>query len=70
MQELINASEAAKAFGYSGTRTFMQAVRRMGIPFYQVNGKRPMFSPQEVGEWLNSRRVSQQGSKEVSTCGS
>ncbi len=57
ISELKPSSWAMQRLGFSDRVSFLQFVKREGVPFYRVSARNFKFSPQEVEAWLEARRV-------------
>lgn len=54
---LVSSSVIMAQFGYSNRASFLEFIKREGVPFYRFGARRIMFDQAEVNAWLASRKV-------------
>ena len=47
--------------GYNNRASFLEFIKREGVPFYRLGARRIMFDPVEVDSWLARHRVGKAG---------
>jgi predicted DNA-binding transcriptional regulator AlpA len=60
-ENLIPSREVMAKLGYNNRASFLEFIKREGVPFYRLGARRIMFDPAEVDSWLARHRVGKAG---------
>ena len=58
---LIPSRAVMAKLGYNNRASFLEFIKREGVPFYRLGARRIMFDPAEVDSWLARHRVGKAG---------
>ncbi|MDQ8193381.1 helix-turn-helix domain-containing protein [Coraliomargarita sp. SDUM461004] len=56
-QNLIPSRQVMARLGYTNRASFLEFIKREGLPFYRLGARRIVFDPDEVEAWLERHRV-------------
>lgn len=56
-EHLIPSREVMARLGYNNRASFLEFIKREGLPFYRLGARRIMFDPAEVESWLARHKV-------------
>ena len=54
---LVPSSTIMAQLGYANRASFLEFIKREGLPFYRLGARKFMFDPLEVDSWLAKRKV-------------
>ena len=54
---LIHSRAVMAKLGYNNRASFLEFIKREGVPFYRLGARRIMFDPAEVDAWLAKHRI-------------
>ncbi len=55
--QLVPSSAIMAQLDYSNRASFLEFIKREGVPFYRLGARRIMFDQQEVESWLARHKV-------------
>ncbi|TVP77992.1 MAG: hypothetical protein EA353_09300 [Puniceicoccaceae bacterium] len=54
---LVPSSIVMEQLGYQNRASFLEFIRREGVPYYRLGARKFAFDQDEVNAWLRSRKV-------------